>query len=455
MKRILIIGVGIHKNFKDVGILTNLKKLPYEIFLAVPTNTQNWTEEFIDARHVLRLNFDDLTDCIAKIAVFCENSSPFDAILTFKEHFVYQTSVIAQAFNRIYTPLSSVFKASNNKLLFRNYYNQIGDDDIIKSDVKVVAGDADKLKISKPMVIKPLFGSSSCGVQLVTPDTDIKQVITQSKDNIAKKFNTASERAFLLESYIPGKAFSIDGIIQNKNIHFAGINEYIYGPLPYFVQIGNIIPANITKKQQDFCLKSMRKIIKYFGFDNMPFHAEVVLNGNGLYLIEIACRMPGGKISRGYELAYGFNFVEQVVNLYLGNPVKFKKTKRNQVIQKGKHLFYDCDILSLNVPTTAFDECDFAVVTNVGEHNFYPSQNKPIYFYTVIANSFKDASHKSENFEKTIDIRTSNNKGLSANIRVAREGASVAGDARKTIEAKTGKPVLTGRNAKNPKKITK
>lgn len=46
-------------------------------------------------------------------------------------------------------------------------------------------------------------------------------------------------------------------------------------------------------------------------------------------------------------------------------------------------------------------------------------------------------------------------QGLSANIRVAREGASVAGDARKKIESKTGKPVLTGRNAKNLKKITK
>lgn len=74
MKRILIIGVGLHKNFKDVGILTNLKKLPYEIFLAVPINTQNWTEEFIDAGHILRLNFDDLTDCIAKIAEVGANS---------------------------------------------------------------------------------------------------------------------------------------------------------------------------------------------------------------------------------------------------------------------------------------------------------------------------------------------------------------------------------------------
>lgn len=46
-------------------------------------------------------------------------------------------------------------------------------------------------------------------------------------------------------------------------------------------------------------------------------------------------------------------------------------------------------------------------------------------------------------------------KGLAANIRVAREGASVAGDARKNIEKKTGKRVITGRNAKELKKITK
>ncbi len=45
--------------------------------------------------------------------------------------------------------------------------------------------------------------------------------------------------------------------------------------------------------------------------------------------------------------------------------------------------------------------------------------------------------------------------GLLENLRVAREGASVAGDARKKIEDKTGKPILTGRNAKELKKLTK
>ena len=48
----------------------------------------------------------------------------------------------------------------------------------------------------------------------------------------------------------------------------------------------------------------------------------------------------------------------------------------------------------------------------------------------------------------TKDIANSTNpKGLEGNKKVAREGGSIAGDARKSIEAKTGKPVITPKNA--------
>jgi hypothetical protein len=47
-----------------------------------------------------------------------------------------------------------------------------------------------------------------------------------------------------------------------------------------------------------------------------------------------------------------------------------------------------------------------------------------------------------------------NPKGLSANMKVAREGAGVAGDARRKIEAKVGKSIISKQNAKELKKIT-
>jgi hypothetical protein len=43
--------------------------------------------------------------------------------------------------------------------------------------------------------------------------------------------------------------------------------------------------------------------------------------------------------------------------------------------------------------------------------------------------------------------------GLTQNMKVARKGAEVAGNARREIESKTGRPIITGKNAKLLKKI--
>jgi hypothetical protein len=42
-------------------------------------------------------------------------------------------------------------------------------------------------------------------------------------------------------------------------------------------------------------------------------------------------------------------------------------------------------------------------------------------------------------------------EGFEQNRRVAKEGGTIAGDTRKAIEAKSGKPIVTGRNAKKMK----
>ncbi len=410
MKQVLIIGVGSRDNFKDRYILSELSRLPHNIFIAKSTYDDYWFKEYIKTTNVLSLDFSDITNCIAQISYWCEtNNIYFDAIFSFKEHMVAQASIIAQAFGCIHTSLDNIFRASNSKLLFRKHYNTIDNQDVIKSEIILLDNfdNFEKLpEIKSAMVIKPLFGSSSCGVRQVLPGDDIASIIADSKQAISDKFNTAHNRGFLLENYIKGPAFSIDGIIQNNTIHFAGINEYMYGPLPYFVQTGNIIPASLSTDQTNFCKNALQNLIHHFGFNNTPFHAEIIINRDKIYLIEIACRMPGGKIPRGYELAYGFHFVEQVVNLYLGLPVNFEHKTNFQIIQKGKHIFNDCVIESICIPEDIGTITDFSLLTQEGEKNQYPSHNKPIYFYTVRANSLDKAHIKSHKIEKSIKIKT-------------------------------------------------
>ena len=53
-----------------------------------------------------------------------------------------------------------------------------------------------------------------------------------------------------------------------------------------------------------------------------------------------------------------------------------------------------------------------------------------------------------DNMSTTKDIAEATNpQGLDENKQVAQDGGSIAGDARKSIEARTGKPIITSKNA--------
>lgn len=406
MKNVLIIGATDQNNYKNANILATANKLKHNIFVIKQPGSEYWFQDFVKPENIIHTDLKDLSETISKIALFCEkNSLKFDAILTFKEHLVIQASVIAQAFGCIHTPLKDIFNSSSNKLLFRKKYNEINDNGIIKSDIYIVDTFDNIPSFSKEKVIKPIFGSSSCGVKKIPVGDDIRKIKDFLTESVKKKFNDDHDRAFLIEDYIDGKAFSIDGIIQDNKISFAGINEYTYGPLPYFIQTGNIIPATLNEKDQDLCYKSIVKIIEHFGYNNCPFHAEIIIKDSKIYLIEIACRMPGGKIPRGYELAYGFNFIEQVINLYLGIPVNFERRTEFQIVQQGLHIFDNCKISSVDIPKEALNEIDFELVTKPGEYNSYPINNKPIYFYSVRDFDFASAIKRCENIKKSITIK--------------------------------------------------
>ena len=49
--------------------------------------------------------------------------------------------------------------------------------------------------------------------------------------------------------------------------------------------------------------------------------------------------------------------------------------------------------------------------------------------------------------------KATNPKGLEENKKVAKEGGSIAGNARKAIEQRTGKPVVTSKNAVDLSKL--
>lgn len=410
MKKVLLIGLG-NKNPKNQFILKQLKKMNLDFYFLKSYQDENWFTDIIDKNHIFLTDVYNPTRAISDLSVIIQkNNLKFDAIFTFDEHLVLQTSVIAQFFGCIATPIETISASSANKLTFRNKYNKICNKNLIKSAIEIIDNIEENTILSdKDLVIKPLFGNNSYGVKKIYAgkSNNIKQYVNQSwstkQEESYKNFNGV----FLLEEYIKGTTFSVDGIVQNNVVLFAGINQFGYSPEPYFFQVSNTIPPVLDKIQQEKIYKTISHSLKELKYNNTPFHAEIKYTDKKIYIIEIACRAPGGQIMKGYEQAYGYNFVKQVINLYLGKPVSFIKKKNNHVLQKGVYIPQNCSIKDFYIPEQTPKCKEFVRILNKGDKNSYPISATPVYYYALTERNKDKIYVKSHKIENDIKITIS------------------------------------------------
>ena len=103
MKKVLLIGLG-NKNPKNQFILKQLKKMNLDFYFLKSYQDENWFTDIIDKNHIFLTDVYNPTRAISDLSVIIQkNNLKFDAIFTFDEHLVLQTSVIAQFFGCIAT----------------------------------------------------------------------------------------------------------------------------------------------------------------------------------------------------------------------------------------------------------------------------------------------------------------------------------------------------------------
>lgn len=391
-------------------LFDTLKNLNFEIYILKPIDTPIWFNEYVKPDHICETNLYNPTRSLADLSIFADiNNVKFDGILTFEDHLVVITSVIAQFFGCIHTPLNCMIGSSVNKLLFRNKYNLFDNSNFIKSSIELyIPKDKQKLNIKSPKVIKPIFGSDGQGVIKIEPDYCFQQLSSYIDESCPEKIPEFKNfnRVFLLEDYVGGKIFSVDGIVQKKKIHFAGINQVGLCPEPHFTQISNTIPANITIDEENFIYSNISDFLMYMEYDNSPFHAEIKYKDNKIYVIEVGCRAPGGQILKGYKQAFGINFIEQVLNLYSNNEVTFQKKYKKNILQKGVFLFKNCIIDDIEIKNKIVDADEFIQIAKPGTLNKFPKHDSPVYYYSVSGDSIDIVELKSKNIENSIIIHS-------------------------------------------------
>jgi len=177
----------------------------------------------------------------------------------------------------------------------------------------------DQHKISSPFILKPRFGSGSKGVQVFTGFKP------QEIHRYFKNVSNIKDQNILLESLLPGKEIGIDGIIRNGLLEIIAIRDKELTPLPFRQALSYSLPSMFTYQEQSL-YTLLSTVCNKLSIQNTLFHADVLVDGDDIHLIEFSPRPSGHYISETLlPLALDFNPIEAYIQFLLGDSIPISK----------------------------------------------------------------------------------------------------------------------------------
>jgi len=173
-----------------------------------------------------------------------------------------------------------------------------------------------------PCVIKPLHLSASRGViradkpaEFFTACERIKNIISDSSDEF--------ERTHLLvENYIDGVEVAYEGYLHNGVLTTLALFDKP-DPLqgPYFEETIYVTPSQLDKATQAGIKRRVAQACAAYELSTGPVHAELRINAQDAWLLEVASRTIGGDCARTLDQGTDFKLEELTISLATGKPV--------------------------------------------------------------------------------------------------------------------------------------
>lgn len=163
-------------------------------------------------------------------------------------------------------------------------------------------------------IIKPIDSQASLGVQIVRTPEEIDE---HFQDSLRY---SRSDKAVLIEEYIDGTEFTVDGLKTTDGYIVTAISEKDH--YEYNASVANRLFFTKTNDRFDYeKLKAVNtKMVEVLGLPFGLTHAEYKYRDGNFYLIEIAARGGGTRISSDIvPLVSGINSNKVLIDILSGN----------------------------------------------------------------------------------------------------------------------------------------
>ncbi|WP_261303490.1 ATP-grasp domain-containing protein [Paenibacillus andongensis] len=236
-------------------------------------------------------------------------------VITNSDYPMRTTSSISQELGLIgLSPVTALI--ATNKLLLREILSESG---ILSPKFAKITKEADinyqVENIGLPFILKPVDSSASRGVFRIDHNEEIKLAYEQS-------LLSSKNQILIMEQYITGNEYSVESITIKGKTKMIAITEKSTTGAPHYVELGHIIPANLSHDRYEQIENLIKSALYAIGFSNGVAHTELKINDEGIFIIEIGPRLGGDYITSDLvPLATGYDMLGNNINLILDEPI--------------------------------------------------------------------------------------------------------------------------------------
>lgn len=255
-----------------------------------------WSDRAIPVR------FGGEPESLAAAIAACSRERP-DAIVAVGDRPAVLAAHLTAALGLEGNPVAAAAR-SRNKLQTREAFLRAG---LPTPDFAVVSLHDDPILLASqavyPAVLKPLALSGSRGVMRVNDSAEFADAFGRLRTLMVSPDirieRDAAHDAALIESFIPGDEFAIEGVLTRGEFQLFAVFDKP-DPLegPFFEESIYLTPSRQTPAVQQAIVSAVARAARALDLRHGPIHAECRVNPSGVYVLEVAARPIGGLCAR-------------------------------------------------------------------------------------------------------------------------------------------------------------
>jgi biotin carboxylase len=170
-----------------------------------------------------------------------------------------------------------------------------------------------------PVVVKPVDCGGSLMVSLARDLREYAAARAEIENADEVKFHSRPRQTALVEQFVDGPEFSVEGWADPAGIHLASITTKFVSEPPVFYEMAHISTSPAASPWDELLTGFTRRVVEAFGVTVGAFHVEARIAADGQpVLIELGARLAGDLIPELILAGPGVNLYQAAIDAACG-----------------------------------------------------------------------------------------------------------------------------------------